>query len=69
MGDIFIIYKRTLADLTHRKTHKSKIKIALVMATLDIVTILAFNLWNQPLEACVVSMAFGFLGCLLTSLP
>ena len=68
MEDIFIIYKRTLADLTHRKTHKSKIKIALVMATLDIVTILAFNLWNQPLEACVVSMAFGFLGCLLTTL-
>ena len=44
MEDIITIYKRTLADLTHRKTHKSKIKIALVMATLDMVTILAFNL-------------------------
>lgn len=69
MEDIITIYERTLADLTHRETHKSKIKIALVMATLDMVTILAFNLWNQPLEACVVSMAFGFLGCLLTTLP
>lgn len=69
MKDIITIYKRTLADLTHRKTHKSKIKIALVMATLDIVTILAFNLMDQPLEACAISMAFGFLGCLLTILP
>lgn len=69
MEDIITIYKRTLADLTHRKTHKSKIKIALVMATLDIVTTLAFNLMDQPLEACVVSMAFGFLGCLLITLP
>lgn len=69
MEDIITIYKRTLTDLTHRKTHKSKIKMALVMVTLDMVTILAFNLWNQPLEACVVSMAFGFLGCLLTTLP
>lgn len=69
MEDIITIYKRTLVDLTHRKTHKSNTKIAFVMAALDIVTILAFNLWNQPLEACVVSMAFGFLGCLFTTLP
>lgn len=68
MEDIITIYKRTLADLTHRKTHKSKIKIALAMVTFDVVTILAFNLWNQPLEACVVSMAFGFMVCLLTIL-
>lgn len=69
MKDIITIYRRTLTDLTHKKTHKSKIKIALVMATLDIVTILAFNLMDQPLEACAISMAFGFLGCLLTILP
>lgn len=69
MEDIIAIYKRTLLDLTHRKIRKGKIKIALVMATLDIVTILAFNLMDQPLEACVVSIAFGFLGCLLTILP
>lgn len=68
MEDIITIYKRTLADLTHRKTRKSKIKIALIMATLDVITILKFNLRNQPLEACVVSMAFGFLGSLCTIL-
>lgn len=68
MEDIITIYRRTLTDLTHKKTHKSKIKIALVMATLDIVTILAFNLMDRPLEACSISMAFGFLGCLLTNL-
>lgn len=69
MGDIITIYKRTLADLTHRKTRKGKIKIALIMAILDVVTITKFNLWNRPLEACVVSMAFGFLGGLYTILP
>lgn len=68
MEDIITIYKRTLADLTHMKTRKSKIKIALVMAILDVIIILKFNLWNQPLEACAVSMAFGFLVGLLTIL-
>ena len=69
MEDIITIYKRTLADLTHRKTRKSKIKIALVMTILDVITILKFNLGNRPLEACVVSMAFGFLGGILIVLP
>lgn len=69
MKDIITIYKRTLADLTHRKTIKSKIKIALVVAILDVITITKLNLWNQPLEAYLVSMAFGLLGGLFIYLP
>lgn len=69
MKNLIKLYKRTLADLTHRKTRSDKIKIALVYASLDIITILVFNIWNQPLEAFIVSMAIGFIGSLFTILP